>query len=259
MSYELIQVRREGRVTIVTLNRPEAMNALNSAIHWELDEAFNDFAADPDQWAAILTGAGERAFCAGSDLKEMSEKGHTPKPPSGYAGFVDRFDLDKPVIAAVNGVAAGGGFEVALACDLIIAADTARFGLPEPKVGQAAGGGGLLALPAQIPVKKAMDLILTGRLASAQEGLELGFVNQVVPAGALMATAIEWAERICECSPLAVRASKAIVRYGLGRTFEEGLHGQGDLAALQAMFASQDAQEGPLAFAEKRKPVWTGR
>ena len=259
MSYELIQVRREGRVTIVTLDRPEAMNAFNSAIHWELDEAFNDFAADPDQWAAILTGAGERAFSAGSDLKERAENRRTDKPPSGYAGFVDRFDLDKPIIAAVNGVAAGGGFEVALACDLIIAADTARFGLPEPMVGLAAAGGGLLTLPAQIPLKKAMDLILTGRFASAQEGLELGFVNQVVPAEALMATAIEWAERICQCSPLAVRASKAVVRYGLGRPLEEALHGQEDVGALQAMFASQDAREGPLAFANKRSPVWTGR
>jgi crotonobetainyl-CoA hydratase len=260
MEYEFIRVDREERVTLITLNRPQAMNALCGPMHWELHHAFDAFDADPDQWVAILTGAGERAFSAGSDLKEMAQKG--PKkamPASGYGGIVERFDLDKPVIAAVNGVAAGGGFEVALACDLIIAADTARFGLPEPKVGLAAAGGGLLKLPRQIPLKQAMGMILTGRLAPASEALALGFVNEVAPAADLLTVARRWAAQICECSPLAIRASKQVAMRGLDLPMEEALHGQRSLPALLAMNASEDAREGPLAFSEKRTPRWTGR
>ena len=261
MTYELIRVTREERITMVTLNRPHAMNALSYPMHWELHRAFDDFAADPEQWVAIITGEGDRAFCAGSDLKGMLDKrADSSFPPTGYAGLISRFDLDKPLIAAVNGVAAGGGFELALACDVILAADTARFGLPEPKVGLAAGGGGLHNLPRQIPLKQAMAMILTGDLVSARQGLDFGFVNEITPPDELMKTARRWAEKICACSPLAVRASKQTAMRGLEEPrLEVALRQQNDFPALRAMYASQDAIEGPLAFAEKRPPRWGGR
>ena len=141
MAYEFIRVEREGPVTVVTLNRPEVMNALHSPAHFELDDAFNAFAADPAQWVGIVTGAGDRAFSAGNDLKHQARGGKMESPPSGFAGLTSRFDLAKPLIAAVNGVAMGGGFEIALACDIILAADTATFALPEPRVGLAALAG----------------------------------------------------------------------------------------------------------------------
>lgn len=260
MEYEFIRREREGPVTVITLNRPEAMNALSNPMHWELHEAFEDFATDPDQWVAIVTGAGDRAFCAGSDLKGIATGSlKKPMPPSGYAGLVDRFDLDKPVIAAVNGVAAGGGFELALACDVIVAVESARFGLPEPRVGLAAGGGGLHNLPRQIPVKLAMGMILTGRLVSAKEGATYGFVNELTSAADLLATARRWAAQICECSPLAVRASKQVAMRSLEMPLQEALHQQSAFPAMAAMNASEDAVEGPLAFSEKRPPRWKGR
>jgi crotonobetainyl-CoA hydratase len=259
MTYQFIQVEHEDRLTIITLNRPDAMNALSQPMHWELDQAFSDFAADPDQWVAILTGAGERAFCAGSDLKEYAAGLKRQLPPGGYGGLVERFNLDKPVIAAVNGVCAGGGFELALACDLIIASGTARFGLPEPKVGLAASGGGLLKLPRQIHLKQAMGMILTGRLIPAQRGLELGFINELTAPGDLMDAARAWAREICACSPLAVQASKQTAMRALDHTFEDAIRSQADWPALKALYASDDAREGPRAFAEKRAPRWTGR
>ena len=145
MAYEFVRVDREGPVTIVTLNRPEVMNALHSPAHFELDEVFNDFANDPEQWVAIVTGAGDRAFSAGNDLKHQAGGGKMESPPSGFAGLTSRFDLSKPLIAAVNGVAMGGGFEIALACDIILASEAAVFALPEPRVGLAALAGGCSA------------------------------------------------------------------------------------------------------------------
>src|ERR1700742_2459132 len=189
MAYEFITVAREGPVTTVTLNRPEVMNALHSPAHFELHEAFDAFAADPDQWVAIVTGAGDRAFSAGNDLKHQAGGGEMRSPPSGFAGLTSRFDLTKPLIAAVNGVAMGGGFEIALACDLIIASDKAVFALPEPRVGLAALAGGLHRLPRAIGLKRAMSMILTGRRVSAKEGMELGFVNEVTAPGELMPAA----------------------------------------------------------------------
>src|SRR5271169_1713826 len=189
MAYEFVAVEKDGPITTVTLNRPEVMNALHSPAHFELDAVFNDFAADEGQWVAIVTGAGERAFSAGNDLKHQAGGGRTGSPPSGFAGLTSRFDLNKPVIAAVNGVAMGGGFETALACDLIIASESAIFALPEPRVGLAALAGGLHRLPRQIGLKRAMGMILTARRVSAREGHELGFVNEVVPADDLMAAA----------------------------------------------------------------------
>src|SRR5580693_5080892 len=196
--YQFCKVEREGRLTLVTLNRPEVMNALHAPAHVELSEVFDNFAADPEQWVAIVTGAGDRAFSAGNDLKVTAAGGTRPAMPTGgFGGLTSRFDLDKPVIAAVNGVAMGGGFEIALACDLIVAADTAFFALPEPRVGLAALAGGLHRLPRQIGLKRAMGMILTARRVSAREGYELGFVYEVVAPGDLMAAAQRLAETIC--------------------------------------------------------------
>src|SRR5271163_3803073 len=179
MAYEFVRVERDGPITTVTLNRPEVMNALHSPAHFELGEVFDNFAADPGQWVAIVTGAGERAFSAGNDLKHQAGGGKLGSPPSGFAGLTSRFDLTKPLIAAVNGVAMGGGFEIALACDLIVASEAAIFALPEPRVGLAALAGGLHRLPRQIGLKRAMSMILTGRRVPASEGEALGFVNEV--------------------------------------------------------------------------------
>ena len=260
MAYEFVSVEREGPVTVITLNRPEVMNALHSPAHFELDAVFNDFAADPDQWVAIVTGAGERAFSAGNDLKHQAGGGKMGSPPSGFAGLTSRFDLNKPLIAAVNGVAMGGGFEIALACDIIIAADTAVFALPEPRVGLAALAGGMHRLPRTIGLKRAMGMILTARRVPAAEGQELGFVNAVVPAADLMTEARRWAQMICECSPMSIRASKEAVMRGLDEASLEGaIRGQGKYPAVGALFSSEDFREGPLAFSQKRSPEWKGR
>ena len=243
MAYEFISVERDGPVTVVTLNRPDVMNALHSPAHHELHDAFDAFAADPDQWVAIVTGAGERAFSAGNDLKHQATGGGMGLPPSGFAGLTERFDLTKPLIAAVNGVAMGGGFEIALACDLIIAAETATFALPEPRVGLAALAGGLHRLPRQIGEKRAM-----------------GFVNEVVPAADLMTAARRWAAQICELSPMSIRASKEAVFKGLDEvSLAAAMAAQMRYPAISAMLRSEDFKEGPMAFAQKRPPQWKGR
>ncbi len=260
MAWQFITVERDGPLTLITLNRPEVMNAVHTHMHFEMDEALNAFAADADQWVAVITGAGERAFSAGNDLKWQASGGEMRAPPSGFAGLTSRFDLAKPLIAAVNGVAMGGGFEIALACDIIIAAETAIFALPEPRVGLAALAGGLHRLPRAIGTKRAMGMILTGRRVSARDGLELGFVNEVVAPGELMAAARRWAAQICEASPMSVRASKAAVLRGLDEpSLEAAIKGQGRYEEVTALRHSADFVEGPKAFAEKRAPNWSGR
>jgi acetyl-CoA C-acetyltransferase len=252
-----------GRVTIVTINRPLSMNALHPAANEELAEIFDDFESDPEQWVAIITGAGDKAFCAGNDLKytaEAAARGDpTAVPVSGFGGLTSRWNLNKPVIAAVNGVAMGGGFEIALACDLIIAAEHALFALPEAKVGLAALGGGLLRLPRQIGMKQAMGMILTGRRVSAAEGVSLGFVNEVVAPEALMSAARRWAAQIIECSPMSVRASKETVALGMNTDLPGAYARQLEYPAMSALLRSEDLKEGPLAFAQKRAPQWKGR
>lgn len=260
MTHEFCTVAREGRLTIVTLNRPEVMNALHSAAHFELSRVFDDFAADPEQWVAIVTGAGPKAFCTGSDLKAIARGASNERPPSGFCGLTARFDLDKPVIAAVNGAAMGGGFEIALACDLVVASENAVFALPEPRVGLAAVAGGLHRLPRQIGTKPAMGIILTGRRVDAREALALGIVNEVVPPAGLMEAARKWAGWILECSPMAVRASKEAVMRGLGEpSVEAALAAQSTYPAVKEWKASDDYVEGPRAFAGKRRPEWKGR
>lgn len=256
-------VEREGPLTIVTINRPDTMNSLHPAANAELTEIFDEFASDPDQWVAILTGAGGKAFSAGNDLKwtavAMARGQALETPVTGFAGLTARFDLDKPVIAAVEGVAMGGGFEIALACDLIIAGENATFALPEPKVGLAALAGGLLRLPRQIGLKQAMGMILTGRRVKAEEGQRLGFVNEVVADGEALNTARRWAEQMMECSPMSLRASKQVMQRGLDVTVEEATKAQDRYPAVKALFRSSDVREGPAAFAQKRKPQWKGR
>ena len=260
MTYQFITVARDGPVTTITLNRPEVMNALHSPMHFEMDAVLNEFAADPEQWVGIITGAGERAFSAGNDLKWQATGGEMRSPPSGFAGLTSRFDLAKPLIAAVNGVAMGGGFEIALACDLIVASEAAVFALPEPRVGLAALAGGLHRLPRAIGVKRAMGMILTARRVGAVEGKELGFVHEVVPAAELMAAARKLAATICELGPLSVRASKEAVLKGLDEpTLEAAIKGQGRYPEIAALFKSEDFVEGPLAFSQKRAPAWKGR
>jgi len=253
------QTERDGHLFIVTIDRPEVLNALHPPGNAELSDVFDEFAADPDLWVAIITGAG-RAFSAGNDLKYQAGGGdRSGQPSSGFAGITARYDLNKPVIAAVNGVAMGGGFEIALACDLIIASENAMFALPEPRVGLAALAGGLHRLPRQIGLKRAMGMILTARHVSAREGHELGFVNEVVPQGEALAAAERWAETICKNSPMSIRASKQTIQKGLAVSLEQAITEQRDYPAVKAMVASQDYIEGPKAFSEKRPPKWVGR
>jgi len=257
MAYKHCSVTREGRITIVTIERESSHNALHFDAHLELSSVFDAFAADDDQWVAIITGAGQKAFCAGNDLKLVPEIGPDKTPSTGFAGLTNRFNLTKPVIAAVNGVAMGGGFEIALACDIIVANERAVFALPEPRVGLAALAGGIQRLVLDIGMKRAMSLLLTGRRVKASEGLALGFVNEVVPENVLDA-ARRWANLILECSPLSVRATKDASHKVISQYFAETMKDEWEYPAMKTMLQSADAAEGPRAFTEKRPPVWTG-
>jgi crotonobetainyl-CoA hydratase len=248
----------DGPVVTITIDRPEVLNALHPQGHQEMSDAFDHYAADDSLRVAIVTGSGDRAFCVGTDLKFLAETGLANKPRTGFAGMTHRFDLWKPVIGAVNGLCLGGGMEMLGGCDLVVAAEHARFGLPETRVGLAASGGGMLQrLPREIALKHAMALVLTGKPIPAQEAWRIGLINEVVPAGQVMTRARELAEEILACAPLAVMASKQAMLQSLDvADLASVMHENYPL--LQRMLASNDAVEGPKAFAEKRKPNWSG-
>lgn len=258
MAYEFINYEKKGRIAYVTINRPERLNALHPPANQELYEAFGDFRDDPDVWVAIITGTGERAFSAGNDLKYTAEHGRRDRSLdiARFGGITSNFECWKPIIAAVNGFALGGGFELALACDIIIAADHAEVGLPEPRVGLVAGAGGVHRLPRHIPLKIAMGMMLTAKRISIQEAQKLGLINEVVPLADLMATAERWANEILEVAPLSARASKQMAMTGLGWPLDVSL--SRNYTEYQKAAASDDFVEGPRAFAEKRKPNWKG-
>ncbi len=263
MDYEFIKLEKKEHLTIVTINRPEVRNALHPPAGKELDEAFNDFSEDPDAWVAIITGAGDLAFSAGNDLKWQAQHGVDAMVKGvlslkgGFGGLTSRFDCYKPIIAAVNGSARGGGFEIALACDIVVAAEHASFGLPEPRVGLIAGSGGVHRLPRQAPYNLAMGMMLTGRSISAQDAQKMGLINEVVPLEELMPTAEKWAAEIMECAPLAVKACKEAVLLGMGLPLEEVVNKV--FPGTVATFTSEDIMEGARAFAQKRKPQWKGK
>jgi len=257
MELEFVRYEKRDRIAYVTMHRPEVMNALHPPAGEELARVWDDFAADPELWVGVLTGSGERAFSAGNDLKWTAANATVRWPASGFGGLTSRTDLVKPLIAAVNGVALGGGLELALACDIIVAAEHATLGLTEPRVGLLAAAGGVHRLPRMIPLKIAMGMMLTAKPITAAEGARLGLVNEVVPLGELMPTAERWARTICECSPLSVQATKQCAYDGLGRPLAEAMTAR--YPAASRLFKSEDLREGPRAFAEKRPPVWKGR
>jgi enoyl-CoA hydratase/carnithine racemase len=253
----------EDQILTITINRPEVLNALHRDAHYELSRIFDDFAEDPSLRVAILTAVGNRGFCVGSDLKSKAKVGKPSEqaketPPTGFAGLCTRFDLYKPVIAAVNGAAIGGGLEVVLACDLAVASEHSTFSLPEPRVGLAAvGGGGISRIVRQIPLKQAMRLLLTAQRITARQALEMGLINEVVPAKQILAKARELAKEIVLSAPLAIEASKAVALSSLSSSLERSILDYHP--AVMRMLLSEDAKEGPLAFSEKRPPHWQGK
>jgi enoyl-CoA hydratase/carnithine racemase len=257
MEYEHVIYAKAHQVAHVTINRPEVRNALNPRASAELRDAFNDFRADDDLRVAILTGAGSQAFCAGADLRDaagMFAAGDRPADLPPFGGITEDFACWKPIIAAVNGLALGGGTELALACDIVVASSHAQFGLPEPRHGVVAASGGLVRLPRQLPLKLAMGLILTGRPMTAAQAERHGLVNEVVPGEELAACAQGWAQDILRCSPAAVRLSKRQALSYLHLAADEALATQADLVA--ELLASPDASEGTRAFVERREPRW---
>lgn len=255
--YQFIHCEKKDKLLWVTIDRPQVLNALHPPAHAELERAFDGFQNDSSLWVAILTGAGKKAFCVGNDLKYQAEQGGAKPimPRSGFGGITRRFDCCKPIIAAVNGIALGGGLEIALACDIIISAEHAAFGLPEPRVGMIAATG-IHRLARHIPYHTAMSLILTGRRIPSHEAYRIGIVSQVVSLEKLQATVEEWAQTILECAPLSVQASKQTVQLGLEKKLEEALATVYPLE--ETMRESKDYLEGPRAFVEKRKPNWKG-
>ncbi len=247
-----VDYKKEGKIAIFTINRPEAMNSLNSAVRKEMAEAMLDFRDDPQLWVGIVTGAGEKAFCAGADIKEFR-----PGPMEASWSTIRADQIWKPFIAAINGFALGGGLELAMTCDIRIAADHARLGQPEVNIGFMAGAGGTQRLPRFVPRAKAAEILLTGEPISADEAYRIGLVNKVVPLAKLMATAKEMAETICRKGPLGVRATKEAMIRGYSMPLEQGLQIEADMA--NRIRSTEDFMEGAKAFAEKRPPQYKAK
>jgi enoyl-CoA hydratase/carnithine racemase len=252
---------KKGRLAYVTINRPERRNAIDGDTSKEILDAFTDFKENDELWVAILTGAGDVAFSAGADLVAMAkalsggDAGLQREVP--FAGITRGFECWKPMIAAINGYCLAGGLELALCCDIRIAAEHATFGLPEPTRAIIPGAGGTQRLPRAVPLAFAMEVMLSGGRFDAQTALQFGLVSRVVPGDQLTATAEEIAGKILECGPLAVRAIKQSVLQGRQMTLEDGLKLEAKLSA--ATFRTEDALEGPTAFSQKRKPEYKGR
>ena len=261
MEYENILFERRDRIALITINRPDRMNAINPQTSAELFDAWSTFRDDAELWVAILTGAGERAFSAGNDLVHTAQAGRSTAAASRprnvpFGGNTRRMETWKPTIAAINGYCLAGGLEMALACDIRIAAEHAQFGLPEVTWAIIPGAGGTQRLPRAVPLAAAMDMILTAERIDAQAALRWGLISRLVPADQLMPTALQVAATICTRGPLAVRAAKESILRGLNMSIEHGL-GLEELLSRQ-VGRSEDAREGPRAFAEKRTPNFKG-
>jgi crotonobetainyl-CoA hydratase len=253
---------RRGNVLVITINRPEARNAVNGAVSAGVGDALEQAQNDDEVRAVVITGAGDKSFCAGADLKAISRRENLYHPDHGewgFAGYVHHF-IDKPTIAAVNGTALGGGTELALASDLVVACESATFGLPEVKVGLFAAAGGVFRIVHQLPRKIALEMVLTGEPISSAEAAKWGLINQVVPDGTVLEAALALAERVTVNAPLSVQASKRIA-YGAddGVIPDEEPGWARTQREFGVVLKSEDAKEGPLAFAEKRPPVWKAR
>jgi len=259
LSNDTVLFEQDGHLAKITLNRPKAMNSINPPLGDALREALEEVRDNDSIWVAILTGAGDRAFSAGADLKWRSENEDEVKTPDAGTGgkiLSAEFGCWKPVIAAVNGYAVGGGLELAIACDLIVAAESAQFGLPEPRRGLMADAGGVHGLSRQLPIKLAMEMILTGQFIGAQRAAEIGLVNRVATNEDLMRAARDLADSIMECSPRAIQAAKQAVVLGSELTFEEAM--VTEFSMFTRLKESADFIEGPRAFSEKRAPKWEG-
>jgi enoyl-CoA hydratase len=254
MADEVLRERR-GHVEILTINRPEARNAINLATAIALSDALDACESDDDVWVVILTGAGDKAFSAGMDLKAFAA-GEFPVTDKGFGGITQR-DFPKPLIAAANGAALAGGFEILISCDMVVAADHAKFGIPEASRGLIAGGGGLIRLPKRIPLAVAYEMALTADPIDAARAYELGLVNRVVPGNQVLDQAIALAERIAKNAPLAVRTSKDVMKRSRELSEEECWNLNSEAFGL--IGRSADALEGAIAFAEKREPSWQGK
>jgi len=253
---------RRGNTLIVTINRPDARNAVNQAVSIGVGDALQQAQDDPEIRAVVITGAGDKSFCAGADLKALSRGEnifHPDHPEWGFAGYVQHV-IDKPIIAAVNGTALGGGTELALASDLVVAQSSAQFGLPEVKRGLIAAAGGVFRIVDQLPRKVAMQLLVTGEPITADQAAQWGLINEVVPDGTVLDAALALAERITANAPLAVQASKRVaLGVDEGAITAEVDSWKRSNREMRAVFSSEDAMEGPMAFAQKRPPVWKAR
>jgi acetyl-CoA C-acetyltransferase len=256
--FQHIMLKRDGHVLEITLNRPESYNALFSECHYELTEVFDAYENDPDLWAAIITGAGDKAFCSGNDLKKTAEGGNITIPRAGFAGLTNRLEREKPIIAAVNGVAMGGGLEIVLACDIAVAAPHAQFALPEVKVGLFAAAGGLQRLSRHIGRKAAMELILTGRKVDAEEARHLGLINSVTVDESALTAARRIANTITKASPSAIRASKRVLN-SMDKIEDLKEQLEASHPVIKSLLKTQDFKEGIRAFAEKRAPNWVNK